>query len=359
MITRPPARKWLNAPFTRYGDWLEPGRVASVGIIGEMSSSFNYVQTLRITRDTAAALGQTQDAALFAAAYSQGQRAFHVSYWSPSAETYGDGQQAALVYALYLGAVPTKDVADVFAQLLARIHTVGSQQACSKPPCIDTGILATKWLMETLSLHGRTDVGLDLVFQTQYPSWGFMAAMNATTVWEHWEYINGAGMNSHNHPALTSVGAWLFRWAAGLRLADGTLEAPDHEYYGKGWKKALFAPGCVTDARLPSAAVRLTTTYGPIQAAWAKNASTLTMVCSTDYPLTLNPPVHWRVARDCVCFAARTAGPRAVWALGARVAKPTKSNKKHNLNRPHPSGTFVPFCPLCPLCPLCRAWPRC
>jgi hypothetical protein len=73
-------------------------------------------------------------------------------------------------------------------------------------------------------------------------------------------------MNSHNHPALTSVGAWLFRWVAGLRLADGSLEAPDHGFYGRGFKKALFAPGCVTDARLPSVAVRITSTYGPIAA---------------------------------------------------------------------------------------------
>jgi alpha-L-rhamnosidase len=46
----------------------------------------------------------------------------------------------------------------------------------------DTGILATKWLMELLSLHGRTDVGLDLVFKTSYPGWGYMASMNSTTV---------------------------------------------------------------------------------------------------------------------------------------------------------------------------------
>jgi hypothetical protein len=301
----------------KYGDWLEPGRVPSLGIIGEMSSSFNYVQTLRITRDTATALGQTQDAALFAAAHLKGQRAFHVSYWNPSTETYGNGQQAAIIYALYLGAVPASNVATVFAQLLMHIRTVGSQQACNKPPCIDTGILATKWLMETLSLHGRTDVGLDLVFQTKYPSWGYMAAMNATTVWEHWEYINGAGMNSHNHPALASVGAWLFRWVGGLRLADGTLQAPDHEHYGKGWKKARFAPGCVTDVRLPSVAVRLTTMYGPIQAAWVKNASTLTMVLNlppnTEGELVLPAPVN---AGSSVVKESNTV----VWQHGAFVA---------------------------------------
>ena len=36
--------------------------------------------------------------------------------------------------------------------------------------------------MELLSLHGRTDLGLDLVFKSEYPSWGYMAWMNSTTV---------------------------------------------------------------------------------------------------------------------------------------------------------------------------------
>ena len=28
-------------------------------------------------------------------------------------------------------------------------------------------------MMELLSIRGRTDVGLDLAFQTDYPSWGY------------------------------------------------------------------------------------------------------------------------------------------------------------------------------------------
>jgi alpha-L-rhamnosidase len=88
--------------------------------------------------------------------------------------------------------------------------------------------------------------------------------------------MNGPGMNSHNHPALASVGAWLFRWVAGIRLADGTLEKPS-DSYGKGWKKALFAPGCVTDPRLPSVAVRVHTLFGPILANWHNQTTTLSM----------------------------------------------------------------------------------
>ena len=88
--------------------------------------------------------------------------------------------------------------------------------------------------------------------------------------------MNGGGMNSHNHPALASVGAWLFRWVAGIRLADGTLAKPS-DTYGKGWKQALFAPGCVTDPRLPSVTARVHTLFGPIEASWHNQTTALTM----------------------------------------------------------------------------------
>lgn len=200
----------------KYGDWLEPGRVPSLNIIGEMGSGFNYGQTLRIARDTATSLGHTDDAATYEVgrgppapklaqiifgpfsistsenllpcvfflqtAHKLLQSVFHTAWWDPTKKTYGNGQQAALVYALYLGAVPAEIDAAVFAQLLGLIntapqppdHLTNATQQCGQPPCIDTGIIATKWLMELLSLRGRTDIGLDLAFQTDYPSWGYM-----------------------------------------------------------------------------------------------------------------------------------------------------------------------------------------
>jgi alpha-L-rhamnosidase len=308
----------------KYGDWLEPGRVPSLTIIGEMSSGFNYGQTLRIARDTAMVLGHSDDAAKYEAALGTLKAAFHGAYWDPKKMTYGNGQQAAMVYALYLGAVPASDDAAVFAKLLASIntvaqppdHTSAKTQQCGSAPCIDTGILATKWLMELLSIRGRTDVGLDLAFQTDYPSWGYMAAMNSTTVWEHWEYMNGPGMNSHAHPALASVGAWLYRWVAGIRLGDGTLETPSKDY-GKGFKSTLFAPGCVTDPRLPSVTARITSLYGPIMASWTKASTTLAMALTlpTNTGGTVVFPAPIKPATTTV-----TEGGKTVWAANKFVS---------------------------------------
>lgn len=147
-----------------------------------MSSSFNYGQALRIARDSARWLGDSASVDVYSADYSAVQAAFHTAYWKNG--TYGDGTQPALVYALYLGAVPIEKDAAVFAMLLGLIHTGTTE--CNSTPCLDTGILATKWIMELLSIRGRSDVGLDLAFKTDFPSWGYMAAENATTIWEHW-----------------------------------------------------------------------------------------------------------------------------------------------------------------------------
>ena len=265
-----------------------------------MSSSFNHGQTLRIARDTATALGYSVDAATFATAFKELQANFHTAYFDPSTKTYGNGQQSGLVYALYLGAVPPLLVDGIFEQLTSRLGNVSQppdhvapHQRCFATPCIDTGIIGTKWLMELLSLHGRTDVGLDLAFLTSYPSWGYMIAMNSTTVWESWA---GGGGSSHNHPAFASVGAWLYRWVAGLRLDDGSLDQPS-KTYGAGFSRVLFAPGCVTDRRLTSVAARVTSLFGPIAVSWAivqhqPSATTmlnLTITLPVCHPIQLAP----------------------------------------------------------------------
>ena len=124
-------------------------------------------------------------------------------------------------------------------------------------------------------------------------------------------------MNSHNHPALASVGAWFFRWVAGLRLADGSPDAPDFEFYGKGFKKALFAPGCVTDARLPSVAARITSAYGPIEASWSKTTSTLTMAIS------LPPNTHGDIVLPAPVLPENsviTESGKKVWEHGRFIA---------------------------------------
>ena len=93
-----------------------------------------------------------------------------------------------------VGAVPIAREEAMLKQLIELIQNATAQPSgefhfpanktheCDQTPCLDTGIQSTKWLMELLSIKGRTDIGLDLVLTTAFPSWVFMAAMNSTTI---------------------------------------------------------------------------------------------------------------------------------------------------------------------------------
>ena len=127
----------------KYGDWLEPGRVASTGLIGAMSSAFNMIQTMIIAQSTARALNDTAAFLQYTRAVQSLREKFHSKYFVPSNNTYGDGSQAAMVYALYIDAVPVSIEPKVLNNLYELIQSPTWQ--CTTPPCIDTGILATKW----------------------------------------------------------------------------------------------------------------------------------------------------------------------------------------------------------------------
>ena len=51
---------------------------------------------------------------------------------------------------------------------------------------ISTGVIGTQWLLRELSRRGHADVAYLLATNKTYPSWGYMVAQGATTIWELW-----------------------------------------------------------------------------------------------------------------------------------------------------------------------------
>jgi len=152
-------------------------QVPSNAIIGAMSSAFNMIQSVRIAQQAAVALGHSAVAANYSAINARLTKAFHNKFYTNDASIYGDGTQPALVYALWLRAAPPALESATVARLLALLHNGTAQ--CSTTPCLDTGILATKWLMETLSQHNQSGLGLALALKTDYPSWGCVGGLQS------------------------------------------------------------------------------------------------------------------------------------------------------------------------------------
>jgi alpha-L-rhamnosidase len=75
--------------------------------------------------------------------------------------------------------------------------------------------------LQVLADNGRLDVAYQVLQQTTYPSWLFMASMNQTTLWESWATLKPDGTfgnkrTSLGHSALGSVGDWMFQTIGGL-----------------------------------------------------------------------------------------------------------------------------------------------
>jgi len=271
--------------FHYYGDWLQPNRVASTEAVSEQTSAFNFLRSLRAGITAAEVQGDAPTSARYTAAYAAAAAVYNTRFFNTSgAGCYGGGTQAEQVFPLYLGLQPGGDGAlegAVVRCLLPAIAANGSH--------VDTGIISTKYLMPLLSRAGRSDVALALALNEDFPSWGAMARVfGQSTITEHWDPLHnpsGNGMSSRNHPAFSSVGAWLQGAVLGLRLGDAaTAEfcapgpppgappppwAPAAVSDGFGWSRAVVAPEVVTNPALPGAAGGTWTVRGWAGAAWS------------------------------------------------------------------------------------------
>lgn len=202
-----------------YGDWSPPRAFAVGGLLGIGANSKDTPERLmstgylyycaRITARMAAILQRPKDRARYENIARQVAEAFQREYWNEKIGGYGANNQAANSFALYLGLVPNERVPRVMDNLVKDVESNGFH--------LTTGNLCTKYLLEALSQHGRSDVAYRVATQTTYPSWGYMLDNGATTLWERWEHMTGGQMNSHNHPMMGSVSAWFYRHLGGIQ----------------------------------------------------------------------------------------------------------------------------------------------
>ncbi len=218
--------------FSSYGDWAPPIGQARTGSIGAgalsektpgalMSTGFLYY-TLALLAKIAASLGRQDEAGAYAKKAAAVRAAFNRKFLHPEKGSYATGSQACNVFPLWLGIVPEDSQASVLNSLVADLAAHEGR--------LTTGNLCTKFLPEALADGGRLDLALALLRQTAYPSWGYMLAQGATTVWERWEHVVSGpmcGMASHNHPMYGAVGAFFYTRLAGIRATE---DGPGFEF---------------------------------------------------------------------------------------------------------------------------------
>lgn len=89
--------------------------------------------------------------------------------------------------------------------------------------CLDTGFLATPFLLDAFVKIGRRDLAVSLLWQTRMPSWLYEVEQGATSIWESWDAImpgSEPNITSYNHYAFGCVDSWIFENIAGIRLLE-------------------------------------------------------------------------------------------------------------------------------------------
>ena len=119
--------------------------------------------------------------------------------------------QGAYALMLAFGLVPEEKRA-ACAEILA-------EKIRSNDGCLDTGFLATPFLLDALAENGHLETAYTVLLQTKCPSWLYQVLHGATSIWESWFGLDKEDnplQISFNHYAYGVVDDWMFRTITGL-----------------------------------------------------------------------------------------------------------------------------------------------
>jgi alpha-L-rhamnosidase len=269
--------RFVHDSATRDGDLLEQGRsswfsgdwlnLEGVDRLAEhrVIATAYFAENTRMMAEMAAALGEADKAAAWAALVPRIREAFVAAYRAPDGSIEMGTQT---VYALALGM-------DLIADPAARAQTAARfvEKLATDHYHLKTGFLGTPWLLPALTGIGRDDLAMRLLLNEDYPSWGFEIRMGATTMWERWNSIRADGefgpvdMNSFNHYAYGAVGDWMFQHLGGLQILE------------PGYRKSRLAP-LIGHGGLSQARCSLRTPYGLLACDWALTDGALKLVAT-------------------------------------------------------------------------------
>jgi alpha-L-rhamnosidase len=247
-----PDHLWRNKRGLDFGDWLaldakQPGDPTTPK---DLIGSAWWAHTAGLAAEMAAVIGRAQDAERFTAMRAQIRQAFQSAYVRADGGV-GNDSQTGYILALHFGLVPDGVREAAIEWLVADIERRGG--------ALSTGFLGTPFALDVLADAGRAALVYDLLLRTAFPSWGYMAAKGATTIWERWNGdVGDVAMNSFNHYALGAVTGFLFRRIAGIAPA-----AP-------GFKQVAIRP--LLDPRVKRGGGAFRSVLGPISTQWEQGA---------------------------------------------------------------------------------------
>ena len=244
----------------KYGDWCVPPE--SLELIrskdslrntnGELIATAYYYHLLDLIQGFATLLNNKNDAASFSELAGKIKSAFNKKFFNEQKKCYDNNTVTANLLPLYFGMTDKAIQPAVFEQVRQRIMVQDRGH-------ISTGLIGTQFLMRGLTQFNRPDIAYTIASNSSYPSWGYMIANGATTIWELWNGNTASPqMNSGNHVMLLGdLIAWYYENVAGIKSGEA------------GFKKILMQPVVVKG--LDYAKASYESLYGTIKSDWKRS----------------------------------------------------------------------------------------
>lgn len=246
----------------KYGDWCVPpedlklihAKDSSRLTDGKLIATAYYFKLLSYMQRFAKLTGNDVDSKEYEFLAENMKKAFHNKFYNPQQYGYSNNTITANLLPLYFGICPDSLKEKVFANIYHKIRVESKDH-------ISTGLIGTQYLMRGLTEYDNTNLAFKLAANTTYPSYGYMVANGATTIWELWNGNTAdPGMNSQNHVMmLGDLLIWYYENLAGIRTDKTSV----------GFKKIIMKPSLPDNLHFVNASYK--SMHGLIKSDWNKN----------------------------------------------------------------------------------------
>ena len=255
--------KWLWNTGFHFGEWLIPSE--PVGGFEVCKNSAYYIapffgyETVRKMSVIAAVLGYTETAKRYEEIAVNMKTAIQEGMMD--AGFLPDRLMGAYVLAFAFDLVPDRLKQTYADKLVSLIEANGN--------CLDTGFLATPFLLDVLETIGRGDLARTLLWQTQMPSWLYEVEHGATAIWEAWDADEAQRTQryvSYDHYAFGCVDDWIMRRIGGIDTDT------------VGFSHLLITP--LPDLHIRRCRRRLETEAGTVEVSYDEETLSVTVPCN-------------------------------------------------------------------------------
>ncbi len=249
----------------KYGDWCVPpeslelihAKDSSRLTDGKLIASAYYYKLLSYMQRFAKLTGNDADVNEYGTLAEKMRVAFQEKFYNAGKFNYSNNTVTANLLPLYFGICPDSLKEKVFNNIYNKIKIESKGHT-------STGLIGTQYLFRGLSEYGQNELAYTFASNNTYPSYGYMIANGATTIWELWNgNTANPGMNSQNHVMmLGDLLIWYYENLAGIR-SDKTAV---------GFKKIIMKPSIPAGLDFVKASYK--SLHGLIKSEWKNSIST-------------------------------------------------------------------------------------